>query len=510
MADKHQADGNQADESGLENGSEEKEYVVEGHSRRFVSGNSSTGIKVVFGIVVVGILAMMGYAMVAQDETGGSVETSDAREFQSGTNGGGFGDIGMPRSSEPEEDEGFDFGPIQDQLEDQRTALEERNENLQQQVRQLQGNLADLTDRAGSEDNDLVTELSQALEETQEQNAELVAQMRDEFSNQLQSLQAENENRMNQQEQRLEALRRENEALQTEITTATEDAAQEARDAEAERRRQQQREAELAERRRQRQEELEARVNSEAVIFDNGSGGGASNSGSSDGAASGASEAVAQLNPRGQSRDGILRDFVSNGGGGGPVSTEQAQQIANPENTVLQGTMIQATLENAVDSSLPGNVSAVVNYPVWSFDHSQVLIPSGSRLFGSYSSDVQIGQGRILVGWNRLVTPDGQSVELSAFGGDQMGRSGITGNVDTRFGTRFGNAALISLIGAGPSIAAAQVDDEASAQVANDIGNDLSDATTSAAAQYATLPPTISVEQGSSITVMVDRDLEFF
>ena len=58
-----------------------------------------------------------------------------------------------------------------------------------------------------------------------------------------------------------------------------------------------------------------------------------------------------------------------------PVTVTSADVIANPGNTVLQGTIIQASLETAVDSSLPGQIVAIVNRPVWSFDQSRVLIP---------------------------------------------------------------------------------------------------------------------------------------
>ncbi|NDW34589.1 TrbI/VirB10 family protein [Salipiger sp. PrR007] len=488
---------------------QEKAYRVERKPRRPALGLNSLAGKLVSGIIAGCLLVVLAYAMVAGEEDSALVETSNVTEFQDGATGSGFGNIAPAAAPEPE-DEGFDFGLIQDQLDSQRSALEERNASLQEQVQQLQSSLADLSGRAGSEDSAVVADLSRALQETQEQNAQMAQQMREEFANQLKSLQAANQERMTQQEETLESLRRENLALQTEITTANHDAAQEAQDAEAARRQQAEREAELAERRRQQQEELQARVESEAVVYDNGA-----SSGSAEPASGGPGDTAGQLSPRGQSRDSALRAFVTGGAGGtgsigGATPTEQATEIANPSYTVLQGTMIQASLENAVDSSLPGAVSAVVNYPVWSFDQSQVLIPSGSRLFGSYSSDIDIGQGRILIGWTRLVTPDGQSVQLSAFGGDQMGRSGISGKVDTRFGTRFGNAALISLIGAGPSIAAAQIDDDTTSDIARDVTEDLGDATSSAAADYATLPPIITVEQGSAITVMVDRDLEFF
>ncbi|HIE72118.1 MAG TPA: hypothetical protein EYP98_19180, partial [Planctomycetes bacterium] len=51
------------------------------------------------------------------------------------------------------------------------------------------------------------------------------------------------------------------------------------------------------------------------------------------------------------------------------------------------------------------------------------LLPEGSRLFGTYNSNVSLGQARILVGWSRIVTPEGQSVQLAAFGADDQGRS---------------------------------------------------------------------------------------
>lgn len=503
MAEHEDTDDQAIEESGFEEEGtpQEKAYRVERKRSRTALGLNSLVGKLVFGIIAGCLLVVLAYAMVAGEEGTSSIETSNVTEFQDGATGSGFGAIAPAAAPEPEND-GVDFSSIQDQLDTQRSALEERNASLQEQVQQLQNSLADLSGRAGSEDSALIADLSRALQETQEQNAQMAQQMREEFANQLKSLQAANEERLTQQEETLEILRRENLALQSEITTASNDAAQEAQEAEAGRRRQAQREAELAERRRQQQEELQARVESEAVIYDSG----ASSSGTEP-AGGGSGDTAGQLNPRGQSRDSALRAFVT---GGGATPTEQATEIANPAYTVLQGTMIQASLENAVDSSLPGAVSAVVNYPVWSFDQSQVLIPSGSRLFGSYSSDIDIGQGRILIGWTRLVTPDGQSVQLSAFGGDQMGRSGISGHVDTRFGTRFGNAALISLVGAGPSIAAAQIDDDTTSDIARDVTEDLGDATSSAAAKYATLPPIITVEPGSAITVMVDRDLEFF
>ncbi len=196
--------------------------------------------------------------------------------------------------------------------------------------------------------------------------------------------------------------------------------------------------------------------------------------------------------------------------GARPAPVTRAEVIVNPGNTVVQGTMIQAVTETALDSTLPGAIRAIVSEDVHSFDGSRVLIPRGARLIGRYRSDVALAQSRVMVAWDRIILPDNQTVEISAFGGDELGRSGTTGFVDTRFAQRFGSAALISLIGALPAAAAGQIEDEAAADIASDVGTDLRDSTQSVMQDYLAIRPVIHVDQGTRITVMVDRDLEIF
>ena len=205
---------------------------------------------------------------------------------------------------------------------------------------------------------------------------------------------------------------------------------------------------------------------------------------------------------------GEVTDFVLNGAL--PTSVTQAEVIANPSNTIIQGTMIQAVMETALDSSLPGQTRAVVSEDVFSFDGSRLLIPRGSRLIGRYQSGVDIAQRRVTIAWDRIILPNNQTIQISSFGGDELGRSGVTGFVDTRFDERFGSAALISLISAAPSAAAANVQDETAADVLEDVGDDLADATDSVIGDYLSIGPVIYVDQGARVTVMVDRDLEIF
>ena len=48
------------------------------------------------------------------------------------------------------------------------------------------------------------------------------------------------------------------------------------------------------------------------------------------------------------------------------------------------------------------------------------------------------------------------------------------------------------------------------AEVLQDVGDDLADATDSVIGEYFSIGPVIYVDQGARVTVMVDRDLEIF
>lgn len=150
--------------------------------------------------------------------------------------------------------------------------------------------------------------------------------------------------------------------------------------------------------------------------------------------------------------------------------------------------------------------------PVFSYDGNEVLMPAGTRLIGTFNSDISTAQARVLIAWNRAITPNGDSVELGSTGTDRLGRSGTRGNVDSRFFQRFGSAILITAISALPSFLSTESENssiEAANDVANDASSDLSEQTESALEDRLNLPPIIRVPQGEEIRVFVNRDLVF-
>src|SRR3712207_4640422 len=82
-----------------------------------------------------------------------------------------------------------------------------------------------------------------------------------------------------------------------------------------------------------------------------------------------------------------------------------------------------------------------------SFDGSSVLVPRGSRVIGQYRGGLAVGQTRAYVIWTRLLRPDGVSIALSSPGTDDLGQTGLTGDVDNHFFKRFGSAVLLSIVG---------------------------------------------------------------
>ena len=185
----------------------------------------------------------------------------------------------------------------------------------------------------------------------------------------------------------------------------------------------------------------------------------------------------------------------------GDNSSVRSTQLADPGSTVIQGTLIPAVLETAIDTDIPGYVRAVVSQDVRSFDGSHVLIPRSSRLIGEYKAATQAGQRRAYLMWTRLVRPDGVSVALASPAADFSGQAGIGGQVNSHFFSRFGSAILLSILGGASTLASGG----ASTVI---VGGGQS-AASAAIQRDGNRGPTIKVRQGEPIRVFTARDLIF-
>src|SRR5699024_2138985 len=131
--------------------------------------------------------------------------------------------------------------------------------------------------------------------------------------------------------------------------------------------------------------------------------------------------------------------------------------IKRPETpyTLLEGTLIPATLQTSINSDLPGNITAIVTRNVYdSINQEHLIFPKGSKLIGLYDESVVLNQSKLLLSWGRIIFPDGRSMRLPDLNThDKQGESGLSGKVNRHFWKTFGQSALISLIGAGTAVA---------------------------------------------------------
>jgi type IV secretion system protein VirB10 len=223
----------------------------------------------------------------------------------------------------------------------------------------------------------------------------------------------------------------------------------------------------------------------------------------------------------------------------GAVVTAHAQQIQRTDALVPQGYMIKGVLETAIQSDLPGMVRASTSEDVYSFDGRRVLIPKGTMLTGEYRSGVLRGQTRVFVVWTRMLRADGVSLMLGSYGTDQLGRSGLTGDVDNHFLQRFGGAALLTITGGVAQFVAAlgnlqnsqptqfvldpttntlvpinavtqnQIVANGGQIAAQSMSQGITKMAEMALSNDINIPPTINVDQGTRIIVFVKRDLDF-
>lgn len=178
---------------------------------------------------------------------------------------------------------------------------------------------------------------------------------------------------------------------------------------------------------------------------------------------------------------------------------------------IAQGKFIFATLAVAINSDLPGQVSAIVSQDVYGEQGRNILIPRGSRLVGEYRSGLLSNQSRLFVVWTRVIEPNGTSILIGSQGTDALGEAGMTGQVDYHFFARFGTATLISLMGAGAATVGVSPETEYNSMAAyrQAVATAMAGQASNTLSQTANLPSTIHVAQGERVVVFVNKDLDF-
>jgi type IV secretion system protein VirB10 len=181
---------------------------------------------------------------------------------------------------------------------------------------------------------------------------------------------------------------------------------------------------------------------------------------------------------------------------------------------LLAGAVIPAALVTALNSDLPGRVIAQVTAPVYdSVSGDHLLIPQGARLIGTYDSANVYGDNRLFLVWNRIIMPNGWSLQLTGMEAtDPTGAAGLSDGTDNhldRLGGAIGLSAVLSILaneaegddGSGDRQSLTQSIGDAAAQEAARVGGRIID-------RQLNVRPTLRVRPGAPMRVLVTRDIQ--
>jgi type IV secretion system protein VirB10 len=173
---------------------------------------------------------------------------------------------------------------------------------------------------------------------------------------------------------------------------------------------------------------------------------------------------------------------------------------------LAKGAFIDCTLETAIDSTLPSMTTCITATDTFSADGTVVLLERGTKLVGETRGQVQQGMARIFVLWTEARTPTGVVVPLSSPGTDELGRSGLPGEVNRHFWERFGAAILMTVINGAVQGWVNSKNSVGSVSVAPSTATDVM---SEILRGTISIPPTVSKAQGDRIQVFVARDVDF-
>lgn len=185
--------------------------------------------------------------------------------------------------------------------------------------------------------------------------------------------------------------------------------------------------------------------------------------------------------------------------------------------SIITGSVLPATLITGINSDLPGKIIAQVSQNVYDSPTGRfMLVPHGTKIFGTYESGVVYGQERVLVSWNRLIFPDGKTIDIGSMNGtDQAGYSGMNDLVNNHYLRLFTSSFLLSVISAGITYSQDKYTSNnengttASSAMAQSFGSQMGNTALQMIQKNMNISPTLEIRPGFKINIIVTNDIIF-
>ena len=195
---------------------------------------------------------------------------------------------------------------------------------------------------------------------------------------------------------------------------------------------------------------------------------------------------------------------------GGSYADGSVSPVMKRRYLLSAGTSLSCVLKTKIVTSYPGVTLCQLTKDVYSDNGETLLARKGAMLQGEQNKVMTQGVARVFVIWTNL--KDGNiNARIDALGTDSLGASGLPAWVDSHFWERFGGALMLSLVGDGLDILKSST--QSSGSNSNVTYDNTSDATKEMAKttleNTINIPPTAYINQGTVLSVIVPRNIDF-
>lgn len=208
-----------------------------------------------------------------------------------------------------------------------------------------------------------------------------------------------------------------------------------------------------------------------------------------------------------QNRQQHKLDFTQQRDNSGGYNSHGLQSPAS-NYELFAGTVIPASLITGINSDLPGLAIAQVTQNLFDLSGSVLLLPQGSRLIGKVDSVVAFGQSRALVVWQRIVMPNGTSIEIdNTPATDTEGYAGLGDDVDYHTWRLLKGIGLSTLLGVGTQLSVNNSNDDLLTALRESAQDSANQAGQQITQRNLNIQPTITVRPGWPLRVILSKDL---
>jgi type IV secretory pathway VirB10-like protein len=183
---------------------------------------------------------------------------------------------------------------------------------------------------------------------------------------------------------------------------------------------------------------------------------------------------------------------------------------------IKAGWAIPVELQCGINSDLPGQFCGRVTENVYdSATGKHLLIPQYTSFTGTYDSQIAYGQERILGVINRLIFPDGSSINLGGMpANDKAGNAGLDADVNNHYAKVFGGAAFMATFSAAVSLTQKQSTAINGVQtnsqvISQSLGQQLGQTGSAFIQRGMNVQPTLSRPIGYRFNISLTKDIVF-